>query len=99
MANVADASQKDLGERLYAELQAAGIEVLLDDRDERAGVKFKDADLLGIPWRVVVGRGAADGQVELVQRAGGVKQDLPADALQAVLVAAIEAERAGLPAL
>jgi prolyl-tRNA synthetase len=99
MANVADASQKALGERLYADLQAAGIEVLLDDRDERAGVKFKDADLLGIPWRVVVGRGAADGQVELVQRAGGRKQDLPADALKAVLVGAIEAERVGLPAL
>ncbi len=99
MANVADASQKDLGEQIYADLQAAGIEVLLDDRDERAGVKFKDADLLGIPWRVVVGRGAAAGQVELVQRAGGVKQDLPADALKAVLVGAIEAERAGLPAV
>jgi prolyl-tRNA synthetase len=99
MANVADANQKALGERLYADLQAAGIEVLLDDRDERAGVKFKDADLLGIPWRVVVGRGAADGQVELVQRAGGVKQDLPSDALKAVLVGAIEAERVGLPAV
>ena len=99
MANVADANQKALGERLYADLQAAGIEVLLDDRDERAGVKFKDADLLGIPWRVVVGRGAADGQVELVQRAGGGKQDLPSDALKAVLVGAIEAERVGLPAV
>jgi prolyl-tRNA synthetase len=48
---------------------------------------------------VVVGRGAADGQVELVQRAGGVKQDLPSDALKAVLVGAIEAERVGLPAV
>ena len=58
-----------LAERLYGELQDAGLEVLLDDRNERAGVKFKDADLIGIPWRLVVGRAAADGQVELVDRA------------------------------
>ena len=43
--------------------------MLLDDRSERAGVKFKDADLIGIPWRLVVGRDAANGQVELVERA------------------------------
>ena len=57
-----------IGEEIYNELRAAGIDALLDDRGERAGVKFKDADLIGIPWRVVVGRAAADGKVELVQR-------------------------------
>ena len=96
IANAAEEAQRALGERLYADLQAAGVDVLLDERSERAGVKFKDADLLGIPWRVVVGRGAADGQVELVQRAGGAKRDLPATELQATLVPTIEAERRGL---
>ena len=96
-ANGADARQLELAERLYGELQAAGIETLLDDRGERAGVKFKDADLLGIPWRVVVGRGAADGQVELVERAGGASWDLAAAELPARLVPTIEAARRGLP--
>ncbi|MFM2079967.1 MAG: hypothetical protein RLZZ219_649 [Cyanobacteriota bacterium] len=98
IANAADEPQRTLGERLYADLQAAGIDALLDDRSERAGVKFKDADLLGFPWRVVVGRGAADGQVELVQRAGGLRQELPAADLLSVLVPRIGAERSGLPA-
>jgi prolyl-tRNA synthetase len=59
-------------------------------------VKFKDADLLGIPWRVVVGRGAADGQVELVQRASGERSDVPASAVLAQLQVHLERERAGL---
>ena len=96
IANLADAPQRELGEQLYGEFQAASIDVLLDDRSERAGVKFKDADLLGIPWRVVVGRGAADGQVELVQRAGGERTDLPASAVLPQLQAHLEHERAGL---
>ncbi|MBA2661192.1 MAG: proline--tRNA ligase [Bradymonadaceae bacterium] len=58
-----------LAERLYAELMAAGVEVLLDDRDMRAGFKFKDADLVGIPLRINIGsRGVKDGQVELKLR-------------------------------
>ncbi|MFM2173792.1 MAG: hypothetical protein RLZZ54_1719 [Cyanobacteriota bacterium] len=96
VANVADESQRLLGEQLYAEFQAAGVDVLLDDRSERAGVKFKDADLLGIPWRVVVGRGAADGMVELVRRAGGERSDLAATAVVAQLQQQLERERAGL---
>ncbi|MFZ9952841.1 MAG: proline--tRNA ligase, partial [Vulcanococcus sp.] len=96
IANAAEEAQRQLAEQLYAELQAAGIDALLDDRSERAGVKFKDADLLGIPWRVVVGRGAADGQVELVQRAGGAKRDLAAAELLEQLQPQIVAERAGL---
>jgi prolyl-tRNA synthetase len=67
--NVGDAKQMEVGEKLYAELNAANIEVLLDDRDERAGVKFKDADLVGIPYRVVTGKAIADGKVEIVNRA------------------------------
>ena len=81
IANVQEAAQVELAERLYIDLQAAGHEVLLDDRPERAGVKFKDADLIGVPWRVVVGRGAASGQVELVRRGSGERQELPAGQL------------------
>ncbi|NCV91905.1 MAG: proline--tRNA ligase, partial [Synechococcaceae bacterium WB7_3xG_012] len=66
------------------------------DRSERAGVKFKDSELLGIPWRVVVGRGAAEGQVELVQRSTGAKQDLAADQLEATLLPQLLLERQGL---
>jgi len=67
--NVGDPKQMEIGEKLYAEINAAKIEVLLDDRDERAGVKFKDADLVGIPYRVVTGKAIADGKVEIVNRA------------------------------
>ena len=81
IASLNEPLQVELAERLYGELQAAGVEVLLDDRDERAGVKFKDADLIGIPFRVVVGRGAASGQVELVSRLDGKPEDLSADDL------------------
>jgi prolyl-tRNA synthetase len=85
IANVQEAGQVALAEQLYGEIQRAGHEVLLDDRPERAGVKFKDADLIGIPWRVVVGRGAATGRVELVRRADGERQELAADELVAAL--------------
>jgi prolyl-tRNA synthetase len=95
-ANIADAVQAELAERLYAELQAAGIEVLLDDRGERAGVKFKDADLLGIPWRLVVGRAAAEGIVELVERATGHTSQLPAAEISATMVPRIQQQRSGL---
>jgi prolyl-tRNA synthetase len=96
IANLQEDAQRQLAENLYASLQAAGIDVLLDDRDERAGVKFKDADLLGIPWRVVVGRGAKDGQVELVQRQGSVKRELAAADLIEELPGLIQAGRTGL---
>jgi len=95
IANVSDEQQRQLGEQLYHDLMAAGIDALLDDRSDRAGVKFKDADLLGVPWRVVVGRGAADGLVELVQRAGGERTDLAAAAVLPQLLAHLERERAG----
>jgi len=66
---VTDPATKEATERLYNELTAAGIEVLLDDRDVRAGVKFKDADLIGVPLRVVVGeRGLKEGKLEMKWR-------------------------------
>jgi len=64
------------GEKLYEELQQAGLEVLLDDRDERAGVKFKDADLIGIPYRVTIGKKVADGAVELFERRTKQSEDV-----------------------
>jgi prolyl-tRNA synthetase len=71
-----DALLKETGEKLAAELEAAGLDVLLDDRDERAGVKFKDADLIGIPYRINVGKKAAEGKVELVARATSTSVDV-----------------------
>jgi prolyl-tRNA synthetase len=68
VTNVTDPLLKETGEKLAAELEAAGLDVLLDDRDERAGVKFKDADLVGIPYRVNVGKKVVEGKVELVTR-------------------------------
>jgi prolyl-tRNA synthetase len=66
---VTDPTTREATERLYAELSAAGIEVLQDDRDVRAGVKFKDADLVGIPLRVVLGeRGLKEGKIEIKWR-------------------------------
>ncbi len=64
VVNTGDAGQLQLAEEIYKELLAAGVEVLLDDRDERPGVKFKDADLIGIPIRITVGKKASDGTVE-----------------------------------
>jgi prolyl-tRNA synthetase len=66
----ADGAQRELAEKLHRELQDAGVEVVYDDRDLSPGVKFKDADLLGCPLQIVVGKKAGDGVVELKQRAG-----------------------------
>jgi prolyl-tRNA synthetase len=76
VTNVSDAALAETGEKVAAELEAAGIDVLFDDRDERAGVKFKDADLVGIPYRINVGKKAADGSVELVTRASATSVDV-----------------------
>jgi prolyl-tRNA synthetase len=76
VTNVGDALLRETGEKIAAELEAAGLDVLLDDRDERAGVKFKDADLVGIPYRVNVGKKAASGLVELVTRSTGQSTDV-----------------------
>ena len=67
-----DEVQRETAEKLYEELSDKGFEVLLDDRDERPGVKFKDMELIGIPFRITVGRGAKDGRVELKPRTGDV---------------------------
>ncbi|MFA5928178.1 MAG: proline--tRNA ligase [Candidatus Margulisiibacteriota bacterium] len=68
MTNILDAEQITAAEAIYNDLQKAGIEVLLDDREERAGVKFKDADLIGIPLKVIFGKALKEGKVELKDR-------------------------------
>jgi prolyl-tRNA synthetase len=75
--NVKEATQVEAAEKIYAELNAAGIETLLDDRDERPGVKFKDSELIGIPYRVVTGRSLAQGKVEVVKRADKTSVEVP----------------------
>jgi prolyl-tRNA synthetase len=76
VTNVSDPALAATGERLASDLAAAGLDVLLDDRDERAGVKFKDADLIGIPYRINVGKKAVDSFVELVTRATATSVDV-----------------------
>jgi prolyl-tRNA synthetase len=70
--NVKDVRSMDTAEEIYTALEEKGFEVLMDDRDERAGVKFKDADLVGIPWRIIIGeKNLQDGMVEIKERRTG----------------------------
>jgi prolyl-tRNA synthetase len=82
-------------EGIYAELQAAGVDTLIDDRDERPGVKFRDAELVGIPCRVSVGsRDLADGLVEITSRGTGEKERLPAGQAVTYVLRYLAAQRA-----
>ena len=86
ITNVGDATLLEAGEKVAADLTAAGLDVLLDDRDERAGVKFKDADLTGIPFRINIGRGIAENKVELLNRLTNETKNLsPTEAVQQLL--------------
>ena len=73
------------------ELGDQGVEALLDDRDARAGVKFADAELIGVPWRITVGRALADGVVELTNRASGTTERVPVDTAATHLATAVAA--------
>ena len=88
--NISDAEKMAAGEKLYEEFKQAGVEVLLDDRKERAGVKFKDSELVGIPYRVVTGRSLAEGKVEVVNRATKESQDIPMGEVVAIVKGWIE---------
>ena len=83
--NISDAQQVEVAEKLYAQLNQSGIETLLDDRDERAGVKFKDADLIGIPYRIVPGRSLQAGKVEVVERATHKSEEILIDQVNSTL--------------
>lgn len=81
VANTSEDTQRGLADSLYDRLQDAGYEVLYDDRTERAGIKFKDADLIGVPIQIVVGKLAGEGQVEVRDRATKSSETVAADAL------------------
>jgi prolyl-tRNA synthetase len=66
--NMADAAQAKASDEIYRACKDLGLDTLLDDRDERPGVKFKDADLIGVPFRITVGKKVGAGMVELVER-------------------------------
>jgi prolyl-tRNA synthetase len=76
ITNIGDAALLAAGEKIATDLEASGVDVLLDDRDERAGVKFKDADLVGIPYRINIGRGVAEGKVEFLDRLQSITEDV-----------------------
>ena len=81
ITNIKEADLLAAGEKIAADLTTGGVDVLLDDRDERAGVKFKDAELIGVPYRINIGKKLAEGQVELVDRLTGTTTDIPLAAI------------------
>jgi prolyl-tRNA synthetase len=83
---VGDAGTDAASEKLYRELTASGRDVLYDDRDERPGGKFATADLIGVPWQILIGpKGLAEGKVELKNRATGERELLPLEGVAARL--------------
>jgi prolyl-tRNA synthetase len=93
--NPNDARTSEVGARLYEALRAQGIDAILDDRDERPGVKFKDAELIGIPYRLTVGpKGLEQGKVEIVRRRGGARREVDvAKAADHVIESVLEERR------
>ena len=96
LVNIKDEEQVAAAERIYDELTRAGVEVLLDDRNERPGVKFKDADLLGIPVRITVGKRAPEGVVEYKLRREAEKSEKTIEEAIADCIALVNAERYGM---
>jgi prolyl-tRNA synthetase len=92
---VGDAATDLACEDIYAKLQKAGLSVLYDDRDDRAGAKFAAMDLIGLPWQIIVGpKGLASGEIELKQRATSARHSLTFEsALNRLVQAATEARR------
>jgi prolyl-tRNA synthetase len=93
ITNVREAELLQAGEDLAEKLASAGIDVLLDDRDERAGVKFKDAELIGVPYRINIGKKLADRQVELIDRLNHTTTDLAIDSVTQHLVSLLAASK------
>ena len=79
IANIKDDPQNSVAEKLYIELQKNNIDTVLDARNERAGFKFKDADLIGFPLKIIVGKGAVDGIVEVKDRKTGESVEIKAE--------------------
>ena len=96
VVRVDDEATKNAAEKLYRGLLDSGVEVLLDDRDERPGVKFADAELIGIPYRVTIGpRGVADGSVELTTRRGLTTEEVAIDGVVSWMTEVIGSQRHG----
>jgi prolyl-tRNA synthetase len=94
VVKVGDEATMQAAEGIYRGLLDAGVDVIIDDRDERPGVKFADAELIGFPYRVTVGpRGLVEGEVEVMRRRGREKQTVPAGEAVSMVAAAIAAER------
>ncbi len=91
--NMADSKLASAARQIAAELENAGLEVLLDDRDERPGVKFKDADLVGIPFRINVGKKLAEGKVELITRSTRASRDVMMGEVSAVVAELVRAAK------
>ncbi len=83
--NIKDSQIKDIAENIYQKAKEKGIEVLYDDRDMSPGAKFKDADLIGIPYRIVVGKKVKENKVEIQKRATGEKQEIEIDKIDEFL--------------
>ena len=92
VTNVREQELLQAGEGIACNLKQAGVDVLLDDRDERAGVKFKDAELIGVPFRIAIGKKLSEGKVEILNRLTNQTDDVAVDAavkhMQALLSAA-----------
>ncbi|MEN6370620.1 MAG: proline--tRNA ligase [Armatimonadota bacterium] len=93
LLNPEDETQAQAAARVYEELEGRGVDVLLDDRDERSGVKFKDSDLIGIPVQIVVGRLASEGKVEVRLRRNKESRELTLDQATDEITALIESEK------
>ena len=89
VASMKDEAGVAAAESIYAELRANGVDVLLDDRDARAGVKFADAELVGFPYRITIGKALNDGEVEVTTRAGATTERIGVDAVVAHVTDAV----------
>ena len=85
-----DETQMSVAQKIYDKLLANGVEVVIDDRDERAGVKFKDADLIGFPYRITVGKTISEGNVEFVVRQTGEKTAMKPEEATKLIIEAVK---------
>jgi prolyl-tRNA synthetase len=97
--NVSESRSWETAQSLHDTLQAVGVEVLLDDRDERPGIKFKDADLIGLPLRITIGKALAAGRVELTARRTRRTQEVPVEEVVPLLRQVVSEGESALPAL
>ena len=90
VVNIKDQQLLEAASRVYKDLKDAGVDVLLDDRDERAGVKFNDADLIGIPYRLTFGKKVKEGRVELFTRSTRTSEDVGIDSITQTMRAKLD---------